>query len=194
MGIADITGCITGIIGCVTGVTSLILTLKQTSFQKGKIIIEQASESYSYYFDSKKFDNVHGWENTKFPVVLSIQITNSSNYNISITKALLTKDDKKVNQHNDFEHDIIEAIPNIREPAPDTYIGEVTYLESYPLTNLPLTLEPFQSIQIAFGFPYAHKLINKYGETLFATLELHTSRDKIIKTPVEIVEYFAHFT
>lgn len=194
MEIADLTGCITGIIGCITGITSLFLTLRQSSFQKGKIIVEQAPQAYSYYFDSKKCNKIYGWSDTKFPAILSIQITNSSNYPVSITKALLKKDGIEVRQGNDFEHDKIEVMPNSRDPIPNTYKGKAVFLEPYMLTNLPLTLNPFSSIRIAFGFPYAEKLINKYGEILSVSLELHTSRNKIIKTPINIVEYFSHFT
>lgn len=194
MDIANFIGCITGTIGCITGVTSLVVSLKQASFHKGKLIIEQAQEAYSYYFDSQKCDNIYNWNDTKFPALVSLQITNSSNYPISITKVILKKDNNEVFQGNDFKHDRIGVMPGSRDPISDTYIGQAYFLEPYTIANIPLALEPFKSTQVAFAFPFAHKIIKKYGETLSATLELHTSRNQVIKTPVNIVEYFAHFT
>lgn len=191
---SDMIGCVTGIIGCITGVTSLFVTLKQSAFKKGKIIVEQAPELYSYYFDASKCDNIYGWIDTKFPAVLSLQITNSSNYPVSITKAILKKNEIVVCQGNDFKHDRIGVLPNSREPVPDTYIGKASFLQPYNIANLPLTLNPFSSVQIAFAFPEADKHIKKYGEILSANLEIHTSRNKVIKTPINISEYFSLFT
>ena len=191
---AALIGCITGCIGCLTGVVSLIISLKQNSFQRGKITIEQAPEAYSYYFDSKKCEKVYNWVNTKFPAVLSVQITNSTNYPVSITKAFLKQDTIEVFQGNGFHHDRIGVLPNSRETIPEGYKGDANYLEGYSFTDLPLTLNPFESVQVAFGFPFAEKLIPKYGETLSVELVLHTSQGKTISTPVNIVEYFAHFT
>lgn len=187
-------GDITGAIGTLTGITSLIILLRQSHFQRGKIKIEQAPEAYSYYFDSKKCDKIYNWVDTKFPAVVSVQITNSSNYPVSITKAFLKRGDVKAFQGNGFHHDRIGVLPNSREPIPVGYHGKTGFLKGYSFSDLPLALSPFESVQVAFGFPFAETLVNKYGDTLSVELELHTSQNKIISTPVTIVEYFAHYT
>ena len=190
----DIVGCISGIVGCVTGITSLVISIKQAVFSKGKICIEQLDECTSYYFDASKCEKVSNWVDTTFPAVLSIQVTNSSSYPISITSAILKKKDIEVFQGNDFNHARIGVMPNSAEPLPKDYTGKADFLQSYDFVNLPLRIEPFDSVRIAFAFPYASKLIKHYGETIFSTLEIQTSRRNKIRIPVEIVEYFAHFT
>lgn len=190
----EIISCISGIVGCVTGITSLTISIKHAIFSKGKICAEQIDECSSYYFDTNKCEKVFGWIDTIFPAVLSVQITNSSSYPISITNAILKKKDIEVFQGNNFSHTRIGVIPNSREAAPQDHIGKTEFLQPYDFSNLPLKIGPFDSVRVAFAFPYASKIIEHYGETIVATLELHTSRKQKVKVPVKIIEYFAHFT